>query len=75
MIQHVCDSISFKLIQYLTCILEDMIIKFEQYTLNNINTNITNVHVYKCYINKFVSETKRLAIRNGDNIFYTLVIK
>ena len=75
MIQHVCDSISFKLIQYLTCILEDMIIKFEQYTLNNINTNITNVQVYKCYINKFVSETKRLAIRNGDNIFYTLVIK
>ena len=52
-----------------------MIIKFEQYTLIKIIINITNVQVYKYYINKFVSETKRLAIRNGDIIFYTLVIK
>ena len=39
MIQHVCDSISFELIKYLTFILEDIIMKFEQYTLIKIITN------------------------------------
>ena len=39
MIQHVSDSISFELIKYLTFILEDIIMKFEQYTLIKIITN------------------------------------